>query len=355
MINGLTSRRFSFLCLIVVAFVFDACTHSVQLQRLVPAEITVPSHFKRIGVINRSVVNDKQSNKDKALNILEGVMTGEGIGEDRNASEECINGLMNIVQTQQRTVYVRLFDTDLEGTGRTMGKNIIPWSEVDKICKKSNLDGILVLEAFDSDARLDMIAGTVKVKTSDGKYADVPEFTANARMNVTTTWRIYDNVNRALFDQVNHYQEKGFGAKGSSESAARSALPNKRMMTMQTGLEAGQRFGRRISPNWVSYTRQIYKGKSDHMKHAYKLAKHNNWDKAADFWKKESELGTVKDRGRACYNMALVCEQEGKIDLAMEWCAKSRDRYKFKPAMSYYSNLSFIKSEEQRLKKQMGE
>ena len=59
------------------------------------------------------------------------------------------------------------------------------------------------------------------------------------------------------------------------------------------------------------------------MLNAEKYAKKNDWLKAAEFWNKETNNKNQKIAAKACVNMALACEMEGKPGLGIQWLIKS--------------------------------
>lgn len=346
--------KYTLISYLFILIIFSSCSRSIYLDVMQPAEITIPAHLTKIGVVNRSTVKKNQDTKDKVLNVLEGIVTGESIGADRQASEECLNGLFQITSQQNRITYTQI-NPNVQGTGMTLEKPQLTWDEVDKICNANGLNGLLVLESFDSDNNMKLTPGTTRIKNKEGVMVDVPEFTANANMHVTSSWRIYDKEAHKIFDQIMNVNDRGFSAKGATERDAAANLPNKRVMLNQTGYAAGTQFGQRISPNWIKVPRKFYKGKGDDMKFGYRLGKSHSWEKAAQVWNRNSNNQNKKNAGKACYNMALVCEIEGKLDLAIEWAKKSYEDYGFRPALSYKRILVNRLNDEKRLKHQLGE
>ena len=59
------------------------------------------------------------------------------------------------------------------------------------------------------------------------------------------------------------------------------------------------------------------------MLHAEKFALDNNWLKAAEIWNKETKNKNPRIVAKACFNMALACEMEAKLDAAIDWLNKS--------------------------------
>ena len=76
---------------IVVGFlitsVLSSCvTSSVILDVQRPADITVSQDIQNVVIVNRS----RPSKENLTGNIVEGLISGEGIGHDRNGAEYCM-------------------------------------------------------------------------------------------------------------------------------------------------------------------------------------------------------------------------------------------------------------------------
>ncbi len=76
-------------------------------------------------------------------------------------------------------------------------------------------------------------------------------------------------------------------------------------------------------PSWIPVERKYYNSGNPRMIAAEKYALANDWLKAAEVWNKESKNANQKIAAKACYNLALACEMEGKYDLAIDWLIKS--------------------------------
>ncbi len=85
----------------------------------------------------------------------------------------------------------------------------------------------------------------------------------------------------------------------------------------------GQFFGSKIVPSWLPVERLYYKSGNQNMLFAEKYALNNEWLKAAEIWNKLSKNKNPRIAAKACYNMALACEMEGKLDAAIDWLVQS--------------------------------
>ena len=81
-----------------IAVIFVGCTSTIGLQVLKPADITLPGEIEKFTLVNRT----KPSKKNKAWNIIEGVLTGEGVFADWEGADNCLSGLMQIMQKTPR-------------------------------------------------------------------------------------------------------------------------------------------------------------------------------------------------------------------------------------------------------------
>ncbi|MCB0397240.1 MAG: hypothetical protein KDD36_11330, partial [Flavobacteriales bacterium] len=286
--------------ILLFAMTMGACgTSSISLSVMKPADITVSQHIKRIAVVNRSF----PSKKTKVENILEGVITGEGIGQDRDGSEECVSGLVDILTRTERFDAIRPA-IELEGTGREAFPPPLPWEEVERICAESNADALLLLEVFDSDSKFTHKIVQEKSKTKEGVEVvrDVSEVTTDVK--VTTGWRLYDPKNKRIIDEYKTSGGKSWSSRGSSEEDARNRLPSKRNTVRDCGFIAGNFYAQRISPVPVRVTRSYYVRKHPSLKKAKNFVRVNDWNGAAEEWKKVLATGDNKQKGRAAYNMA---------------------------------------------------
>lgn len=79
-----------------------------------------------------------------------------------------------------------------------------------------------------------------------------------------------------------------------------------------------------VSPQWITVERLYYHSKNEAMMKGEELARENKWVEAAEFWRPKTEIRKKKLAAKACFNMAVVCEIEGKTELAIEWLTKAK-------------------------------
>lgn len=335
--------QFSILIFTSILFLSSCKTSSVSVQVLEPAEITLPSKIKKIAVANRSL----PGKGEKGNNILEGLLSGEGIQQDREASERAIMGFAEVIVSSPRFDVVRPTNIDLRGTGTAAWPLPLDWEEVEKICKENNADALITLETFDSD-NIRRSAIEKKKKKVNDKYVEYDLFVEYLDVYINAGWRVYDPETKTIIDQSNFRDMKGFRADDPDPKRAISKLPHKRSATNDAGYFAGTMYAARISPVWVNVSRSYYTKGHDDFKKAKAFVRTNNWKEASALWKKHAESADPKIKARACYNLALANEIEGDLGDALKW---AEDAYKAQPKSAHRLYVNILHGRIQDAKK----
>jgi len=369
--------------LLIISSVLASCTSSIHLQVLKPADVTLPEQIQKFTLVNRT----KPNKKNQVWNVVEGLLTGEGLFADREGADNCLSGLM---QTMQQTPRFTINQASIEfkGTGTEEFAPPLSWAEVESMCLQNNSEALIVLEAFDSDSRLSYDSKPVQVTfpcwdvnkngikdqsedinhdkvwdsrdcsaaghSSENQTVTTTEFYTHAQMEVKSGWRVYFPKEKRIIDEYRFSDYLTFDGKGATPEQATAQLPNKRDCINKTGFHAGTVYGFRISPQWINVSRYFYTRGNDNMKFAGKKArKSNDWKGAMEIWKKEALNSDKKISWHANYNMALACEREGNLDVALEWAKKAYEVGHKSAAASYINILNGRIFDRNKLNEQM--
>lgn len=336
--------------IVIVSLLMSSCASYVSMQTMQAAQITIPSHIKKIGLVNRSVP-DKQ-NQNQIINVIEGILTGESIGADRMGGEQSLFGVKEaLLQTNRFEVSVPA--VNINGVASPMLNGPLDYSVIHEICQRHNLDALVVLEYFDSDAKI-MVNKRVQEQLQKGVKVMVTDFLANADLRVRTTWRVYDDSTKNIIDEHNFEDISQFSNAGPTPELAQGGLPNKRNAINQSGFHAGRMYGNRIAPFWVTVQRRFYRKGTHDMELANARALKNRWEEAIVIWKKECNNIDKKIAGKAHYNLAVACEREGNLELALEYAKTAKTKYQNKWAGSYINVLQRRMANRQKLELQFG-
>ena len=121
----------------------------------------------------------------------------------------------------------------------------------------------------------------------------------------------------------------------------------------------GRTFGAKIIPSWAPVYRMYYQSKNPEMIQAGKYAKNQDWLKAAEIWNHQTKNENQKIAAKACYNMALACEMEGKYDLAIDWLTESnniltKNNFQHRAYCQQYMRVLIVRKDEiEELEKQI--
>lgn len=339
---------FIILLITIVAALSSCKTSSLSVEVLKPAEITIPGNIKTLAVVNRSLP-DKDS---KALNIIEGVLTGEGIFVDREASQKTVAGVVNALTSSPRFKVTVPDGLNLKGTGTALFPESLPWKTVENICKNYSADAVIALETFDSDVSIHYDKEEKKRKEGD-RTVTYTEHIATLDIAIEAGWKVYYPKDKKIVDQDVFTDHKYWEGTGKNDDVAAGNLPDAREAIKEAGYFAGSQYAFRISPMWVMVSRKYYKKGPEDFENARLNVKANDWEGAKEVWMRYIENADTKLAGYANYNMALYHEIQGDLEEAKKWAQKSYTQYLNKSAYQYLMQIKQRISDQERLQEQM--
>ncbi|MEM7039846.1 MAG: DUF6340 family protein [Bacteroidota bacterium] len=336
-------------CLFALPLLFlgSGCTSSMRIQVLKPAHIMVPESVQNLALINRY----RPGKGEGLLNVLEGALTGENIGQDRRAAEMALSGLTNSLAGSPRFKITRPA-IELKGTGRGDFPEALPVQRVREICANNRAQALVTIEAFDSDTRIEC-ERDVRERKKDGKTIKYVVFEACKTVDVTVGWRMYDGNTGNLLDEFRMFESVIFNAEGGTDREARANLPDRDGVTQRIGDVTGANYSRRISPTWLWVSRSYFKRGCDDLKRGKNAVKLQDWRGAEEHWNNATEFPKEKVQGRAYYNLALAAEMRGELNEALELCKKAGRTYGNKKAINYASIIRQRIRDQERLAEQM--
>ena len=282
------------------------------------------------------------------LGALEGLVTGEGIGADRDGAAKAIESLVQEMAMSPR------FDVGAAERCRYVDSNLfdslLDWKLAKRICRDAKADALVSLEAFDSDSFLDVVSEQKK-DDDDRTYL---EYEATRTTDVLTAWRIYDPNRKVLLDDVrDNHTVLSWEETARSRDAAVDRLPSIYVTVSDTGTQAGSVYGTRIAPHYVLRTRPYYASKDDRFKEARGYVQTREWDKAATLWRQVRDEGDPLLSAMAKHNLALFHEVNGRLEKARNLAQQAASSGGRGPMKTYYRELEYRVMQQQRLNEQM--
>lgn len=298
-----------------------ACNPSTRLQVLEPSLVTSPPNIHTLAVVDRSRAKNVGQG---ILGTLEAVVTGESIGADNEgrarAMTATVTGLRNSPRFQAVEPFVprkelesSLYDTEMS------------WPTAFKICKQARCQGIVSLEAFDSDSTIGVERRQEKTTDDDGNEVVRTFFEAQRETRVVTAWRYYDVVAKQIIDDVRGWDSAyTWTETGPTRDKAIGLLPPQGDAVAYVGELSGRSYARRIAPMYVWVSRTYYGKGHDDLKRGKNHVKALDWAGAAQVWESlYNDDPEPKNRGKAAFNLALSAEVEGDLRNAASWATEA--------------------------------
>ena len=336
-----------------IAILFSACSPTIPLQVLQPADMIVPEHIQTIVTVDRSKPEKGFSN------FLEGLVSGEAIAQDREGRKAALQGLTDALS---RTPRFTVKHSGVELIGSKGGNSFaapLEWGEVEKLCRQYNAQALVTIETYDSDNNISYNTRQEKYK-KDGKELTRTKYDARLDMTIRIGWRFYDPKARVIIDEYTATDQENASRTGDTQDAARRSLQSQTSISRDASKAAGAKYGMRIAPVWITVHRNFYdsgKGSAgDKMAEAARFAKADQWEKAAEIWRALLTTSVdSKTAGRAAYNLAVANERAGQLESAVEWAQRAYTQYGNKKGQSYIVDLKNRISDQARLQQQMKE
>jgi hypothetical protein len=324
-----------FLPIFIFSLFVLSCTRTVYVPVQRPAQVYVDQSVQRLALIDRS------ETERNAVNITEGIITGTLPGLDEEASQAAMNGLASSLQEYQRFQVVRTSE-QLKSPVTLPGQwpSILDWNHVEQLCRKYDVDGLLILEAFDSNFIVTDGSREVEKKEEGGRARKVREYYAEGVATVTLGFRFYHPASRTVIDEHRYSRNRKWEAKGNLLQLAMTNLIDHREAVMQVSAQSGSLYATRISPHWYRANRSFFtKGKKDaNFDIGVRRATVNDWTGAMEAWQRSALSSKRKTAGRSYYNLALMYEIQGDLETALTHAQKAYTDYGIKQARSY-SNI----------------
>ncbi|NVO30813.1 DUF6340 family protein [Hymenobacter lapidiphilus] len=313
------------------------CTTTVHMQSLAPAAVTMPGNMQRIATASRVL---PESSRDKFFDVLEGIFTGEGLLVDRAGTETCALSVGEALM--RNSPRFRVTPANLQLVGRTREFFLPPLAPgyVRQVCAETQVDGLVVLEAFDSDLQVTQRQEERIIKEKDKPDRKVAVTVAVMEMRLVTGFRTY-GPDGTVVDQAKQEDRMHWTSEGPAYQDALRQLPPPADCIRELAARIGDQYARRIAPSYVNLAREVYTStrKDAYMQQAKQMVNATDWTQAAGAWQKAAQSPDSKVAGRAYYNLAVFEELNNRLPEAIEYARKAAYTHQLRAANSYLREL----------------
>lgn len=336
----------------IAALLFTiACssTNKVTMSVQEPAVVTIPPDMEKIGIIDRSLTRSETGIRES----LDQVFSLKSPELDKNGASAALTGLTEELRKNERFISVTRTDAPRQSSPSSgVFPAPIAWDSIDEICREHDLDGLFSLEFYDTDSQISYSTQQVTLKGPLGVEIPGLEHIAEVRTTVKTGWRIYDHTSRNIIDEFVSSETVVTSGRGINPAEAAKAISGRTEAVQTESGNMGTFYGRSILPYWTRVSRDYYVRGNDSFKTAKRRAQTGNWDGAAELWLRETDNRKAKIAGRAHYNMAIINEINGELDMAIDWAGIAYEDYGDKNALRYLRTLQNRKARAEQLRRQ---
>lgn len=325
------------LSLLICTFILLGCgsTNNLTMSVTEPAPVYVPNHIKRIGLLNRS-----ETTSNKTLDKIDKIFSAEGQNLDKEGAENIILGIKDEFEKNQTFEDVILVTSDMvKNPGLGIFPNPMSWNMVSQICEENNVDALVALSFYDTDASIKYNIQTINKVNALGLKIPLVEHIAEINTNILAGFRIYDNANKTILDEIVNSDRAQSIGRGINPVKAAEAILGRKEAILQISNDIGHRYALRTYPYKIRVSREYYVKGTNNFEIGKRRAQTGDWDGAAQLWEVETKNSKSKLAGRACYNMAIINEINGNLNTAADWASKAYTDYRDKNALRYLKIL----------------
>jgi hypothetical protein len=339
----MSNLPFRFFGLLFLGIIITSCStqKAMRIQVLRPAKVTVPQEIKKLAILNRSIPSQ--------VSLIEGTLSGEKPLTDKDLSEQCLQSLVETLNTSDRFQVVKITEAQPSADPKSLSFSTpLTWEEVDTICQKNDVDGILVLEFYDTDFFIDNPAGAVTQVIQGALQGGNKEITVTGIAKTQAGFRVYFSKDKKIAYEDSYRHSKRWVERSFSVQEALSKMIRKSNALMDISQETGNQFALCVVPLYFWENRVLLKGKRL-FKVGERQALSKDWEGALQTWTKIYENSSrPKERAKAAHNIAFAYEVLGDLTNAQKYISKAYVE-KGKSVSLEYSNIIDKRVREQEI------
>jgi len=319
--------------LILTSCVITDQVRVVQVEVMKPGVFIFPEDLNKVAIFNRDLC---QSDTCLFNYYDDNTIKVDTTISYNSLSNHCVDALTGFLKEEKYFAEVKNYRDSLNYFWRKDSVSHSP----DELLNKTQADVFIFLDFLTFN------------NTMISRSIDYVSTTAYLVWNI----ELKDDTASYIYNQIDTlaYEGNEFNSFNLRSGRYKSVI-------MNASEYLGKSMGSKLIPNWISVERMYYKSSNPDMVKAEKYALQNDWLKAAEIWNRETKNKNPKIVAKACYNMALAAEMEGKHDVSIDWLVKSYsalpvNNNEHKANCQRYINVLAIRKKEiERLGKQIRE
>jgi hypothetical protein len=325
-------------------------TNTIGISVIEPAQVELAPDIRKIGIINSSILSERNEYKNRLGNIL--------ASQDRELAKQgtdaAINGLFDELAKDNRFEEILLLQ-DVPEVIKSAGQEPIgqSWDTIESLCEEHGVDAIFSLAYYDTDTRISLKKTKMQQRNLMRDRVEVRAHEITLETLIENGWRIYDPRNKEIIDEFSFNDQIISSAKGISPLRALRAITDRKDSVLYRSKHTGNAYGSRLHPTRQVIYRDYYINGTENFEEAHQLAQTSKYEAAAELWGLEVTHSSAKIRAKACHNMAVIHELRGDLISAVEWAVKALDHHGSKLSEQYLESLKVRQRQEEIVKEQL--
>jgi len=296
------SRARNSVLLMLLALNLTSCvvsdyTRKLQVEIMKPAVINIPQNTNSVAIINLNSRNRIPS----AFQYFDGFGNKtDSIIQYKALSDTCVNALESFLKKDGYFKEVINYHDSLADSFTSDRIIMNP----EEMFQKTKSDICIFLDLFKFDVAAPFGFGDVVTNKAALSW--------KIAIKTDSLAYLYNQMDTLIYDSFDFPMSIGVQKK-------------LHIIVNNSSNYLGKFFGGKIVPTWLPVERLYYKSNNQKMLLAEKYALKSDWLKAAEIWNVQTKNKNARIAAKACYNMALACEMEGKPDVAIDWLVRSHE------------------------------
>lgn len=297
-----------------------------------PAEISLPSRIERV-LITHNAHPSVADSKGTAYNVFDEIIY-DTVYRDTSLARAAIFNLTDMLNLTGSVDAVPLDSITQPFPVNPEDFTLDDVMRMKTICDTNRTDACILLSKIESKFDYNFY------------YGDFMSVFGEMMVIMKTKWLLIDPYRAKLIDMHDIKDTLYFRTDEPFVDDGPDRFAKTVEMQREAAIESAIQYGTRISPHLVESSRMIFKSGNKYIRRGYKQAVEGNWKNAAAFWREGLAAPELKNKAKACFNLALASEMEGLLKPALQWAEKS---YKFFPDKVNQTYIDILK---ERLKQQ---
>lgn len=351
------TSKFSLILLIATLGISSCVTtynmSSIQVELLKPALFAMPDNIDTIAIFKRDYYHS-DTTRFSYFDVDKNKVISDKNIHYCDLSNKCTSALAEYLDGEGYFSKVVNYSDSMNHIF-SKADSLISYPELHK---KLGADIFVFLDYFQlEDEQTNSVGGYFKPQIVD----QFPEFKTSSKIasvKANLLWTITFKGDTAFY-LIRQPDDLHYGNSVTPELFGNDQ--NHILLLHNISMYLGKDFASKIIPSWLQVGRTYYRSNNADMLQAEKYCLNGEWLKAAEIYNRETKNKNRNIAAKSKYNMALICEMEGKIDAAIDWLVLSYSAYKNPSAehkfncQQYINLLALRKKELERLDMQVRE